>query len=124
MPQRNLVRLLVRLVNRGVRVLLITHSPYILQQINNCILMNKLSTDEREKFMKKYKYEESDILDPNIVSAYLFETFRRRSRVRHLEISTEGIPYDAFYSTLMELSKETRELRRYIHESEECREGS
>ena len=35
--QRVIARTLVRLVNRGLYIVLITHSPYIIQQINNCI---------------------------------------------------------------------------------------
>jgi predicted ATPase len=115
--QRNLVRLLVRLVNRGVRVLLITHSPYVLQQINNCILINRLDENKKKRFLEKHGYDEEDALNPNLVSAYLFELHRGKSRVKSLEIGLEGIPYDAFYSTLMELSKETRELRRLVYES-------
>ncbi len=122
--QRNLVRLLVRMVNRGIYILLITHSPYVLQQINNCILLHNLDEEKRQKFLKKHGYTTDDKLNPDLVSAYLFELDRwGYSRVKPLKIDEEGIPYDAFFATLMELSKETRELRRLIHEQLEESEG-
>jgi len=122
--QRNLVRLLIRLVNRGARVLLITHSPYVLQQINNCIMLYKLDKVEREEFFEEHGYTEDDVLNPDLVSAYLFELDKKGySRVKPLEIDLEGIQYDAFYATLMKLSKETRELRRLMHEPREGKKG-
>jgi hypothetical protein len=118
--QRNLVRLLIRLVNRGVRVLLITHSPYVLQQINNCIMLYRLDKAKREEFFKKHGYTKEDILNPDLVSAYLFELDKKGySKVKLLEVDVEGIPYDAFYATLMELHRETGELRRLLYEQAE-----
>jgi predicted ATPase len=123
--QRIYARALVRLINKGVRVLLITHSPYILQQINNCMKLSYLKEmgkeEELDEFLMKHGYEEDDILDQNLISPYIFDDEKKGSGVviRELDIiENEGISYEAFYPVLKELHDETEELRDLMDEGE------
>lgn len=113
--QRVIARALVKLVNRGVYIVLITHSTYMLQQINNCIkayYLKKYREDKLKEFLKEYDWHEDKILDPSKVAPYLFDDSNGNVIIRELKIiENEGIPYDAFYYTLKELHDETEKLR-------------
>lgn len=117
--QRIFARTLVKLVNKGLYVLLITHSPYIIQQINNNIrlyyLKKKGKDKELERFLKERGWGKDEILDPSKVSSYLFDYAKNYTVLQELSlIENEGIPYDAFYSTLKELHDESLELEELI----------
>lgn len=111
--QRVMARTLVRLVNRGLYIVLITHSPYIIQQINNCIrayYLNKV--DKLGNFLDEFEWQEDDILEPSKVASYLFGGTGGKVKVKKLEVDEkEGIPYDAFYPVLKDLHNETEKLR-------------
>lgn len=62
-------RLIARLVNAGVKVLVTTHSDYIIREINNLVSLSG-EISEKENLLKKYKLSEYDLLKPQQVSAY------------------------------------------------------
>lgn len=59
-------------IRAGVRVLLTTHSDYLLKEINNLIMLNG---DFKNKYsvMKSLGYTEADSIDPNLIRAYIAE---------------------------------------------------
>ena len=67
--QVRFARLIARLVNAKVKVLLTTHSDYIIREINNLISMSAASV-EKSELHKKYKIIEQDVLTPSKVRAY------------------------------------------------------
>lgn len=69
--QRKLARLLVRLVKEGQRIIISTHSDYMIREFNNLILLGQ-QFEGKEALMKKYRYVPSDSLDPQQVKAYRF----------------------------------------------------
>ena len=72
--QRVVARILAKMVNRGIKVIVSTHSDYIIRELNHLMLMSahKDSEDTKE-LMERYGYEESELLNPNEVGAYLFK---------------------------------------------------
>ena len=71
--QIQMARLLVSHVNKGLKILLTTHSDYIIKEINNLIMLSS-NFKGKEEFMKKNKdYTESHYLKPNSVKAYICE---------------------------------------------------
>ncbi|RLF82102.1 hypothetical protein DRN44_04690 [Thermococci archaeon] len=113
--QRILAKALIKLVNRGVYVILITHSPYILQQINNNIKLYYLKKNGKEKelkeFLEKHGWEENEIIDPSKIAPYLFDDSEGYTKIRELDIiENDGISSEAFYHTIRELFNETYEL--------------
>lgn len=65
-------RLLVRLVNSGVRVLITTHSDYIIREINNLIMLSSPLGDEGQT-KEKLGYRPDEQLSLNQVRAYIAE---------------------------------------------------
>ena len=67
--QVRFARLIARLVNAKVKILLTTHSDYIVREINNLISMSEVSV-EKSGLQEKYKIIEQDVLTPSMVRAY------------------------------------------------------
>ena len=70
--QIQLARLLARLVNSGVKVLITTHSDYIIKEINNLIMMNS-EFEDKDGILEEFGYRAGDRLDPEVVRAYIAE---------------------------------------------------
>lgn len=71
--QRLVARLLVRLVNRGIKVVISTHSDYIIRELNNMIMLANDFTS-RDDLEKKFKYDVNGLerLSVDKVAAYHF----------------------------------------------------
>lgn len=123
--QRIIARALVRLVNRGLYVVLITHSPYMIQQINNCIRAQYLGKiGKLEKILEEFNWQKEDVLEHSKVVSYLFDDSNGTVKIRKLEVDEkDGIPYDAFYPVLKDLHNETERLKE-LFEGEETDDES
>ena len=92
--QRRLAWGIVKMVRRGLRVILTTHSDYFLSQLSNFVRMSELE-DERVRL----NYGPDDFLTPEDVGCYLFEWNDEGpgSVIRPLDVNVEdGIPEDEF----------------------------
>ncbi len=71
-PENQLViaRLLARLVNAGIRVVISTHSDYIVREFNNLIM---LSEDKDGSLKKEHNYQTQEVLNPDETGFYLFD---------------------------------------------------
>lgn len=67
--QVKIARLVARLVNSGVKVLVTTHSDYFIREINNLITLGGVGAG-REPIMRKYGYHKMDLLNASAVTAY------------------------------------------------------
>jgi predicted ATPase len=67
--QRNIARVLVRLVRAGVKVICPTHSPLILHQVSNHLLASAAD----EKVRSEADFSDHDLLDVDEVGVYLFD---------------------------------------------------
>jgi len=67
--QTRLAKHIVRMVNRGVCVLLITHGVYFLEQLSMFVRLSQIPAKER----KKLGFDESDCLDVGDVAPYMFK---------------------------------------------------
>lgn len=68
--QRLMARLLSHIVRAGLKVLITTHSDYLVKEINNLIMLNSLSNG-KEKIIKDLGYTNNDSLPPEKVRAYI-----------------------------------------------------
>jgi hypothetical protein len=82
--QRRVARVLARLVRSGIKVLISTHSDYIIRELNNLIM---LSADKDGGVRQRLGYEEAETLSPHQVGAYLFDS----ERANPIEVMPTGI---------------------------------
>jgi len=71
--QRALARLIVRLVNAGIKIFITTHSDYLIKEFNTLIMLNQ-RTEHTRRIQQQYKYEDAELLDPNRVQLYITGT--------------------------------------------------
>ena len=110
--QRILAKFLVRLIRKGVNIVITTHSEYLLEQLSSFILLSKV---EPQKRVERYNYSEEDFLKPDEISAYVFAYDKRNAghKIIEVEITEEdGISDEEFLKIHEALYEETIKLRR------------
>ncbi len=100
--QIQMAKFIVMLSNAGAKVLVTTHSDYILSEINNCIKLS--SVKEKNQFS----------ISKDNVSAYLLKNEENETVVNTLDIDKFGIANDNFDEVLDELLEKSNELSEKI----------
>jgi hypothetical protein len=67
-----LVRIFARLINNGLRLLISTHSDYIIRELNNLIMLSSDKDEVRAK-ATEFNYHPEEKINPEDVKAYLFD---------------------------------------------------
>ncbi|MTJ13603.1 ATP-binding protein [Anabaena sp. UHCC 0187] len=112
--QRNLARVLGKLVNSGVKVVVSTHSPYFVRELNNLIMLSK-SFEKSDELRQRYGYEADECLNPEKVSAYLFAD----NTIKQMEVdNNEGIIAETFDNVINNLNQSSNEIY-YASQEEE-----
>ena len=92
--QRHIARLLVRLVNAGLRVVISTHSDYIVREFNSLLMLSQDHGELRDR----HDYSEDEVLNVEQVSACLFD----KQKITPFEISPEDGIYATTFDTVIE----------------------
>ena len=104
--QRLIARILVRLVGLGHRVVVSTHSDYLVREVNNLIVLSH-DFPEREALRQKFGYGPEDAIAPDLVRAYHFHD----GTATAMEISpSEGIIAETFDRVINDLNNSTYEI--------------
>ena len=101
--QRRVAKLLVRIARSGIKVMISTHSDYILREINNAIM---LSADEGGELRTKYGYEQEDTITPDRVGAYLFDA----RRANPIEVKPTGIEVETIEREINSLNASSQDI--------------
>jgi hypothetical protein len=89
---RHLARLIARAVNRGKKVLVTTHSDYLIGYINNLVVASRLPRDR----LKELGYREDEVLKPEQIAAYLVKAVGDKAIVEPIEVTEDGISEEEF----------------------------
>jgi len=114
--QIEMARLLVMLVNTGAKVLVTTHSDYILNEISNCIKLSKANNKNINDYLKKHGLSKETIINKDRVSSYLFKDVNSTTQIQNLTIDNYGIANDNFDDILDELLDRTEEINEIIED--------
>lgn len=111
-----LTELLAILVNRGIRVLVTTHSPYLLDHLSSLIDGSQLSSAGRSDLASRlWTGNEEALLLPDKVSVYLFEDSAQGVTARQLlDRSERSIDWETFSGVsnrIAEVYEESQRLR-------------
>ena len=113
--QIQFARLLARAVHAGLKVLITTHSDYIVKEINNLLMLSQ-DFEEKDEVLKKLKYSEHDYLKPESVRAYVAEN----NSLTPCTIEKYGIDMPVFDTTIDKINRVSSELEsRLTYEGEE-----
>ena len=112
--QRRLARLLVRLVNAGIKVFVTTHSDYIVKEFNTLIMLNS-DASALDEIRKRWGYTQHDRLSHDRIHLYMLsedyiqKRGNKRKTMEHTlckaKISpTVGIEVPTFDKTINEMN--------------------
>ncbi len=90
--QRKMAGLLARLVNSGVKVLVTTHSDYLIRELNNRVMLN-LEVENKAQIMKSAKMTDLDLLKPSQIKAY---SLKGDHQIHAVEVDQYGINMEVF----------------------------
>ncbi|WP_420617296.1 AAA family ATPase [Candidatus Palauibacter sp.] len=103
--QIQLARLLSKLVRVGVKVMITTHSDYLIKEINNLIMLHHVSQSKNHP-AKKFGYHPNDALEARSVRAYVADS-RGLTEAR---IDRFGIEMPVFDETIDKINKTANAL--------------
>jgi predicted ATPase len=106
--QREMARILARLVNRGVKILITTHSDTFIQQINNLISLSRHPL--KEELISELNLSKDEVIDRDAVNAYEFICRDQSTIVKSLEVSNNGFAADSLNEVLRKLADETMRI--------------
>lgn len=109
--QIRLARLVSRLVRSGLRVLVTTHSDYLVKELNNLIMLHGI--DRRIALGPRIPYSRDDALDPGRVRAYSAEG----GRLAGCEIDRYGMDLPVFEDAIEEINQVSDALATRVRES-------
>jgi hypothetical protein len=70
--QRKMARLLVKAVNRGLRIMVSTHSDYLIRELNNLVMLSQPG-EAIARVRGELGYSDSELLAPDKLGVYFFE---------------------------------------------------
>ena len=108
---RLVARVLVRLVNEGVSVLCATHSPVLIHELSNCLLLGKRRDLDAEDANRGY--EISDRLRLDDIAVHRFHRLEPGEPVTVTQVAIDadwGIPEDEYVDVATEQSDDTSHL--------------
>ena len=108
-----MARLLARCVNAGLRVLITTHSDYIIKELNNLIMLSA-DFSQKAKFLEanKKQYTKEDFLKQESVRAYICE----KGGLTPCEMNSRGMLMPSFDDTIIDINRISDFLDSYLPE--------
>ena len=107
-----LVRILARLINCNFRLLISTHSDYIIREFNNLMMINELRGD-MNKELNELGYSVEDKINYKDVNCYFFKFRKTKTRsviVEKLKIGSQGVTVPTIDETIDSQNKIYEEL--------------
>lgn len=107
--QQEMGKLLIRLVNSGMHLIVTTHSDIIIQHINNMCRLKEMNSPK--ELMEKLELTEKDVIDLQEIRIYQFTDLGACSLVEKV-IPEEGeFPVKTFSNALMKILEQTTEVQ-------------
>ena len=103
--QIQLARLLARLVRAGLKVLVTTHSDYLIKEINNLVMLDS-DFEGKEEVLKSLKYTYEDALTQDSIRAYIADN----NGLIRCEVDRFGIDMPVFDETIDRINAVANEL--------------
>lgn len=110
--QVKFARLIARLVNAGVKVLLTTHSDYIVREINNLVSLSGVGS-EKDELLNRYGLTEQDMLTATQVRAYCADPYKGFCE---MNVSNSGIETAIFDNIIADENTKAQDIHFSIEE--------
>ncbi len=98
--QRKVARFLAQAVNRGFRILISTHSDYVLRELNHLLQLGR-ADGRAKKLVHDLGYPEDALLRPEDIGVYLFQD----GTAKDVEVSEEGFEVKTIEDEIAKLNE-------------------
>lgn len=110
-----ITKLLAEMVNAGLKLIISTHSDYLIKELNTLVLLHDLNEHQRHQdFIKKKGYVQSELLDKQRVAAYYID----KGEVRLIDVATTGIVVPTIDKTIDKIDNLAEEIYFKLSEPE------
>lgn len=108
--QHKMGKMIGRMVNSGIEMIITTHSDLILQHINNMIKLS--NREDKNEICQKLGYTSKDLLTGDNVRVYQFETkMQEKTEVKELVCGENGFVVPTFNNALDLIMDEAYEIQ-------------
>lgn len=107
-----MARLLAKIINAGFKVMISTHSDYLIREFNNQIMLTQHKQAQRLK--KKYHYADDELLHPHQVGVYFFDAQSGNSQA--IEVTETGFEVSSIDKVINQQNQSSQELYFTLHE--------
>ena len=104
--QLRLARILAHFVRVGIKVLLTTHSDYLIKEINNLVMLSQLDPTRRRALGRKLGYSKDEQLPPESLKAYVADG----NNLKSCTVDRFGIDMLVFDDTIDRVNRVANEL--------------
>lgn len=105
--QRQLARIFATMINNGIKIIMTTHSPYIMNEFNNLIMLGKITdNDKKLEIMSKFNISENEVIYPEKISPYLIIN----KQVEKMKTAEYGIELDTFNDVIDDMNNLNDEI--------------
>ena len=105
-----MARVFARMANAGLRLVISTHSDYIVRELNNLIMLSGVSEDRSGK-LKEWGYTPDMKLSPDDVGAYLFDYGKNnRVNMKPIEVTDSGFEVRTIDEAIAKLNEVSQTL--------------
>lgn len=112
--QRKIARVLAQMVNAGIKIMISTHSDYLMRELNNLMMLNVQGNDKKvNQLIKKYGYQKDQLLDYRKVGVYLFT-----DEVKALEVTETGFEVKGIDEEINRLNESAHEIFFTLHDND------
>jgi hypothetical protein len=108
--QRKIARFFGRLINEGFKVLISTHSDYIVRELNNLIMLShgfSTKKEETQRLLKDYHYNENELIAADKVGVYLF---RVGQPVENVKVEDTGFNIATIDEEIRKLNQSSQDI--------------
>ena len=105
-----LARIFAQMVNLGIKLVISTHSDYIIRELNNLIMLSGVSDDDVQSF-SKMGYDKSMMLKKEDVAAYMFNFDKENLvTVENLDVAETGFDVPTIDAAINSINEASEEL--------------
>lgn len=110
--QIKLARIFGKMLSRGIRLMISTHSDYIIRELNNMIMLSSLSDTALVNAEHEFGYDGDLVIHREDVVAYLFKCDEASGKtvVSEIPITREGFEVTTIDDTLRKLNQSAQQI--------------
>lgn len=103
--QRRVARVLAKAVNRGLKIMMSTHSDYVVRELNNLIMLGQ-DTDEARGLTKELDYDADSTLQPEQLGVYLVND----GQCQPLSVTETGFEVETIDEEIHRLNRDSQTI--------------